>query len=123
PGHLWGLRGPWPDAEAPDPARHAADPAAIARSRPFLALGVALSLTVFAAFAAVVNLVPLLAERGIDTGTAAVALGLGGAGQVLGRLGYGWLSRNTSTRMRTSLILRSEERRVGKGWGVRGHQA
>ncbi|WP_028851504.1 MFS transporter [Thermocrispum municipale] len=105
PGHLWGLRGPWPDAEAPDPARHAADPAAIARSRPFLALGVALSLTVFAAFAAVVNLVPLLAERGIDTGTAAVALGLGGAGQVLGRLGYGWLSRNTSTRMRTSLIL------------------
>lgn len=105
PGHLWGLRGHWPTAHGGADARAAGDPGAIARSRAFLALGAALALTVFAAFAAVINLVPLFSERGIGTGTAAVALGLGGAGQVLGRLGYGLLSARTSPVVRTSLIV------------------
>jgi MFS family permease len=52
-----------------------------------------------------VNLVPLLVERGFDTTTAAWALGLGGAGQVAGRLGYAALARRTSVGVRTALVV------------------
>ncbi|WP_310973719.1 MULTISPECIES: MFS transporter [unclassified Amycolatopsis] len=104
PAHWWGLRGPWPDAE---PAVHVEhdDPRRIARSGAFVVLMIALSMATFSAFAVVVNLVPLLTERGVSPGIAAVALGLGGAGQVLGRLGYSALSRTTSVRARTGIIL------------------
>jgi MFS family permease len=106
PAHLFGLRGPWP---APEPADRADDggPAvtAITRSRPFLLLVVAIALGTFAAFAVVVNQVPLLVERGLSTTVAAWALGLGGLGQVLGRLGYPTLTRRAGVRMRSVLIL------------------
>jgi len=106
PAHWWGLKSPWPEAEPPL-AEHVEhnDPRKIARSGAFVVLVVALSMATFSAFAVVVNLVPLLTERGISPGIAAVALGLGGAGQVLGRLGYATLSRNTSVRARTAIIL------------------
>ncbi|WP_410575555.1 MFS transporter [Amycolatopsis sp. cmx-4-61] len=104
PAHWWGLRGPWPDAEPPVHVEHD-DPRRIARSGAFVVLVVALSMATFSAFAVVVNLVPLLTERGVSPGIAAVALGLGGAGQVLGRLGYSSLSRTTSVRARTGIIL------------------
>lgn len=106
PLHAWGLKGPWPEV-GPPLAEHAerSDPRRIARSGAFLVLVVALSLATFSAFAVVVNLVPLLTERGVSPGIAAVALGLGGAGQVLGRLGYATLSRRTSVRARTGIIL------------------
>jgi predicted MFS family arabinose efflux permease len=106
PGHLWGLQGPWPAADPPlsEHEEHS-DPNRIARGFPFLAMVVAFSLAAFAVFAVVINLVPLLTERGIGSGTAAVALGLGGAGQVLGRLGYATLTRRTSVRVRTAIIL------------------
>ncbi|WP_236700381.1 MFS transporter [Allosalinactinospora lopnorensis] len=107
PGHLWGLRGPWPD-HTPDPgespeASHA--PARIVRGRPFITLVLAFALTTFAAFAVVINLVPLLTERGVSAGSAAVVLGLGGVGQVLGRLGYAPLTRRFSVRGRSLLVL------------------
>jgi MFS family permease len=88
PAHLLGLRGPWP---APEPATGATAhaPADVVRSRAFRVLVVAVALATFAAFAVVVNQVPLLIERGLTTTEAAWALGLGGLGQVLGRLGYG----------------------------------
>ncbi|MEV4603754.1 MFS transporter [Amycolatopsis sp. NPDC049253] len=105
PGHLWGLRGPWPQVEHHAEAPEHADPSQVARSGAFLTLVVALSLATFSVFAVVVNLVPLMIERGVSAGTAAVALGLGGAGQVLGRLGYATLTRRTSVRTRTALIL------------------
>jgi MFS family permease len=109
PGHLWGLRGPWPDADhhggAFEVSSPAIDPALITRSRSFIALVAALGVSAFAAYAVVINLVPLLIERGLDTATAALALGLGGAGQVLGRLGYATLHRRTGVRTRTTLIL------------------
>jgi MFS family permease len=103
PAHLFGLRGPWPAADRPDDAGPA--PAAIARSRPFLLLVVAIALGTFTAFAVVVNQVPLLVERGLSTTVAAWALGLGGLGQVLGRLGYPALTRRTGVRMRSVLII------------------
>ncbi|MDX8149922.1 MFS transporter, partial [Lentzea sp. BCCO 10_0061] len=99
--HLFGLRLPWPEIE--HEAEH--QPSAIARSRPFLVLTLAMSLAAFSVYAVVVNLVPLLTERGMSTSMAAVALGLGGVGQVLGRLGYARLTAKTSVRTRTALIL------------------
>lgn len=109
PAHWFGLRLPWPPADpAESPhARHALadDPRGVARSRPFLVLAVAFSAAGFAAFAVVIGLVPLLIEHGMDTTTAAVALGLGGAGQVAGRLGYPAIARHTTVRTRTVVVL------------------
>jgi MFS family permease len=105
PAHLLGLRGPWP---APDPADRpgSGDRATgIARSRPFLLLVAAIALGAFAAFAVVVNQVPLLVDRGLSLTTAAWALGLGGLGQVLGRLGYPALARHAGVRTRSVLVL------------------
>ena len=45
------------------------------------------------AYAAIINLVPLLRERGYSPTEAAWALGIGGFGQVIGRLGYARLAR------------------------------
>lgn len=102
PAHYFGLRYPWPPAPH---SHHAESPTRTTRSLPFLALTAAMALGACASYAIIVNLVPLMAERGISTQAAALALGLGGAGQVLGRLGYGMLVRRLSVRMRTALIL------------------
>lgn len=102
PAHLWGLRAPWPPAE-PQSGTHS-DPARIARGIPFRGLVIAFSLAAFAVYAGVINLVPLLTERGLSSTTAAIALGLGGAGQVLGRLGYTTLTRLTTVRTRTAIV-------------------
>nr|WP_198151714.1 MFS transporter [Kibdelosporangium sp. MJ126-NF4]CEL18133.1 integral membrane transport protein [Kibdelosporangium sp. MJ126-NF4]CTQ90638.1 integral membrane transport protein [Kibdelosporangium sp. MJ126-NF4] len=107
PGHWLGLRLPWPPRPTVEPQHTHTNPDRVARSPAFLALAVALSIAAFATFAVVVTLVPLLAERGVDTTTAALALGLGGAGQVAGRLGYGTLTRRSSVRVRTLVVLLS----------------
>ncbi len=105
PAHWFGLAQPWPGRPQAQSRHEDVDPGQVARSRVFVMLTVALSLAGFATFAVVINLVPLLAERGVGTGIASVALGLGGVGQVLGRLGYTNLSRRTTVRARTTLIL------------------
>ncbi|WP_396898092.1 MFS transporter [Mycolicibacterium sp.] len=102
PAHFFGLRHPWPPAPHP---HHAESPTRTTRSLPFLVLTVAIALGACASYAIIVNLVPLMAERGISTQAAALALGLGGAGQVLGRLGYGTLVLRLSVRTRTAVIL------------------
>jgi MFS family permease len=104
PAHLLGLRLPWPPAPGPSgPAVHA--PRRVLRSRPFVILMVSFGLTSLTSFVVVVNLVPLLGERGIGPGTAAVVLGIGGVGQVLGRLGYAPLARRLGVRARTLVVL------------------
>ncbi len=109
PAHLFGLRGPWPepteDAETTPAEDDDRTAGSIARSRPFVLLVVAVCLGAFTAFAVTVNQVPLLIERGMSTSLAAWALGLGGVGQVLGRLGYSPLTRRVGTRGRAVLIL------------------
>jgi MFS family permease len=65
----------------------------------------AIGLASFTGFAVVVNQVPLFLERGLSTSTAAWALGLGGLGQVLGRLGYPVLTAWTGVRARTVLVI------------------
>lgn len=106
PAHVFGLRGRWPAPDHSDqPTGTAHAPREIVRSRPFLLLVPAIALGTFAAFAVVVNQVPLLIERGMSTSAAAWALGLGGLGQVLGRLGYGRLTTALSVRARGVVIL------------------
>ena len=99
PGHFVGLNRSWPPPPPLTHDRHRPD--RVLRSRPFLALVAVMALTVCASYAVVVNLVPLLVARGLNVEMAAVALGLGGAGQVVGRLGYGWLTRRFGVRART----------------------
>jgi MFS family permease len=105
PGHAWGLRVTWPEPPAPSSVAQATTPGATARSRAFIALTTALTLATLVAFASVINLVPLMVDRGIDTSTAAWALGLGGVGQVLGRLGYGSFTTRVDVRTGTVVVL------------------
>jgi len=105
PTHWFGLRLPWPPRPAVEDGQVDTHPRHVARSRAFVLLTVALSLAALATYAAIINLVPLLEERGLSTQLAALALGLGGAGQVVGRLGYVWIVRHTSVLTRTATIL------------------
>ncbi|CAN3129054.1 MFS transporter [Mycobacterium sp. smrl_JER01] len=102
PAHFFGLRRPWPSLTV---EHHVEPPTRTARSWPFLALIAAFALAGLASYAVIANMVPLMDQRGISTGAAAVALGLGGAGQVLGRLGYAALVRRVGVVPRTVLII------------------
>jgi hypothetical protein len=64
----------------------------------------ALSLAGFSQWAGVFLLVPLLIERGMSTQAAALALGGGGVGQVVGRLGYRRLTQVSGVAARTRAI-------------------
>ncbi len=61
-----------------------------------MVLALANALVALAVFAVVVNLVPMLLEQGMSRNAAALALGLGGVGQVAGRLGYARFAARTS---------------------------
>ncbi|MGA4967105.1 MFS transporter [Streptomyces pseudogriseolus] len=104
PAHALALRAPWPDNPT-SPAHAAAGVAEIGRSRPFLLLAAAFTLSSFAMYAVVVALVPLLLERGYTTSQAAWALGIGGAGQTLGRTLYAALARRTTATARTTILI------------------
>jgi MFS family permease len=108
PAHALALRPPWnpghpgtPDGTARAPGRDAS----VLTSRTFLLLVTAATLCAFAQYAALVNLVPLLEGRGLSASLAAWALGLGGAGQVAGRLCYRALTARLATRARTVAII------------------
>lgn len=105
PAHALALRDPWPPAPAPTATGETLSTAAIARSRPFLFLAAALTLSAFAMYAVVITLVPLLLDRGYTAAQAAWALGLGGAGQTLGRTLYGALSRRSSPALRAAVLI------------------
>jgi MFS family permease len=93
PLHWWGLAHPWRPVHHDDHgARHEASAGAVARSTPFVLLAAA-------------NLVPMLVEQGMSRNLAALALGLGGVGQVVGRLGYARFAAATSVTARGVLVL------------------
>ncbi|MEU0591969.1 MFS transporter [Streptomyces ardesiacus] len=104
PAHALALRAPWPEAPA-GPAHATTGESRAERSRPFLLLAAAFTLSAFAMYAVVVALVPLLLERGYSTNQAAWALGLGGAGQTLGRTLYAALARRTTVTTRTTILI------------------
>ncbi|TWD12876.1 putative MFS family arabinose efflux permease [Streptomyces sp. T12] len=105
PAHAFALRGPWPPASLPATAGATATTAVITRSRPFLLLATAMALSAFAMYAVVVTLVPLLLDRGYSPAQAAWALGLGGAGQTLGRTLYAALARRSSPAVRATALV------------------
>jgi MFS family permease len=116
PLHWWGLDRPWHPAEPPPPPDSALTEggpssgrptylSSVARSTPFVLLTAANALTSLAVFAVVVNLVPMLLEQGLTRNLAAIALGLGGVGQVIGRLGYARFEAATTVTVRTVSVL------------------
>ncbi|WP_051899883.1 MFS transporter [Streptomyces aureus] len=102
PAHALALRAPWPPAPE-TAADHDRTP--ITRSRPFMLLATAFTCSGFAMYAVVFGMVPLMIERGASSSTAAWALGLGGAGQTLGRTLYAALARTTSATTRTAVLI------------------
>lgn len=107
PLHWWGLAHPWRPVRVEDPSGGGRDVAAgaVARSTPFVLLSAANALTALAVFAVVINLVPMLVEQGMTRNLAALALGLGGVGQVLGRLGYARLAAASSVTTRGVVVV------------------
>ncbi|WP_120004218.1 MFS transporter [Nesterenkonia muleiensis] len=112
PVHGVVLRRPWPveprgpghgGALEPDAAEGQSEAAyarQVMRSPAYVLMTVGLTLGGMAMFAAMINLVPMLIERGVSSGLAAWILGLGGLGQVIGRLFYMSLERRLSVRAR-----------------------
>ncbi len=94
----------WPPATGPESGGATRD-REILRSRTFLLATSAGTLMSFATFASLVYLVPLLVDRGMSTAWAAWALGLGGAGQVAGRVFYPWMSRRLDARTRAVIVI------------------
>lgn len=111
PLHALLLTPPWTAAPVSASRAHATpeagvhSPAAVLRSRAFITLSAAVTVTAFGVYAVSVNLVPLMMSRGMGTHLAALTLGLNGAGQVLGRLGYPWFSANVAFRTRVFTVL------------------
>jgi MFS family permease len=105
PAHALLLTPRW----TPDPGTRVAraDPGVgtVVRSGGFLLLCARLTLTGFALHAAGLALIPLLTGRGLSPALAALGLGLLGAGQLLGRVGYGPLSTRTTPTSRTGIVL------------------
>jgi MFS family permease len=104
PAHALALRGPWPPALV-SAAQQGTDSGSVTRSRPFLMLATALTLNSFAMYAVVIALVPLLIARGASSTAAAWVLGLGGAGQTLGRTLYATLASRTGVTTRTVALI------------------
>ncbi|MFD7629774.1 MFS transporter [Streptomyces sp. NPDC059851] len=105
PTHALALRAPWPPASDASTHRPAAGPDPAVRSRAFWMLAATFTLSAFAMYAVVIALVPLFLERGYTTTQAAWALGLGGAGQTLGRTLYAALARHSGTVTRTAALV------------------
>jgi MFS family permease len=97
PLHAWGLKPRWTSTSSRSrAASHEPDDELTGTvvvedfdGRGFMLLVTAMAMAGFAVYAVVINLVPLLTSNGLTTGEAATALGVGGVGQVVGRLFYG----------------------------------
>lgn len=106
PAHWFGLAAPWTPLTV-EGADHEDRQAVSWRSADFLLIAGAFTLAGFTVFASIINLVPLLVQEGLSTTQAAVALGIGGAGQVAGRLLYAPLLAPLTVRTRTVVTLGS----------------
>lgn len=104
PTHWFGLRQPWAPSHHARPDGSTGTTRRVWTTRPFVVLTLCTSAVAFSIYAVVINLVPLLVERGLSTGQAAVGLGLGGIGQVAGRLGYASFAARVPTTARTVVV-------------------
>ena len=101
PLHATVLKRPWPEDSRHD---HAHADRAVLTSSTFVLVALAGTLVTLSMYASLIALIPLLIERGMTPVLAAWALGLGGAGQVAGRLLYPRLTRTTRLPTRVSLV-------------------
>jgi MFS family permease len=123
PLHATALTLPWApahDAVAQDDAVGSEGPVddagvrSVMRTPAFWLLSGALTITAFGLYATSVTLlIPLLTERGMSASLAATTLGLLGAGQLLGRLGYAPLSARTGPRRRAVLVVLASAAVIG----------
>ncbi|MBM7517644.1 MFS transporter [Nocardioides nitrophenolicus] len=95
PAHALALRPPWRPAVLSGHHSTRSD-RSILTSRTFVLVTTSGAVTSLVMYASLVHLVPLLRDRGSSVQLAAWALGLSGAGQVLGRLLYPALQRRTT---------------------------
>lgn len=107
PIHAVALRRPWPaaqlrGADQRTPQRNYTS--AVLASTQFRLLAVGFTTVSLAMYAALLALVPLMLERGLTTSVAAWILGLGGLGQVAGRLIYTPLAPRVSLPVRTAIV-------------------
>lgn len=116
PLHAFALTPPWTStrSEALDgsPVVHRRVPAEV-RTPGFLLLSGALTVTAFGLYAASLTLIPLLMDRGFSGPLAATTLGLLGAGQLLGRIGYGPLAARTTPTARAVTIVLASAATIG----------
>lgn len=104
PAHWLLLRRPWPARGHRDaPAADSAHAVAVLRSARLLLTG-GLTAASLAMYTGLLALVPLMLERGLDARAAAWVLGLGGVGQVAGRLVYTGLAHRASLTARTAAV-------------------
>jgi MFS family permease len=114
PLHALALTPPWiPAPQHPHPDQPPSSIRSIVCSPGFLLLSGALTVTAFGMFSASLTLIPLLTGRGMSASLAATTLGLLGAGQLLGRLGYAPLSARTSPTTRTVTIVAASALAIG----------
>jgi MFS family permease len=110
PVHALALTAPWTAAAPGVPAgrdgraRTRRVPAEV-RSREFLTLSAALTMTAFGLYAASLTVIPLLTGRGFSASLAATTFGLVGAGQLLGRIGYAPLAARTTPTGRSVVVV------------------
>jgi MFS family permease len=108
--HAWGLRAPWPapaDTQRADkPTSSSEQEGALSpwRMPGFTRTVAAFTLAGVCMWSVLIVFVPILTARGFSTVAAAAALGIGGIGQVCGRLGYRRLDVATRTTTRTRLV-------------------
>lgn len=101
PLHAIVLDHPWPAGPGHG---HRGRDRAVLTSSTFVLVSLAGTLITLAMYASLIALIPLLVERGMTPAMAAWALGLGGAGQVAGRLLYPRLARVMPLRARVALV-------------------
>lgn len=105
PLHALFLNGRWSDEAASQSAAVSkAEVRQVTRTPKFIILQIAMAVATFTLFAVTINIIPLFLQRGMGYSLAAVALGLIGAGQVVGRIGYPQFARATSARTRAVTI-------------------
>lgn len=106
PLHFTVLRRSWPADNHHDHADTTTRDynAAVVRTSEFRLLTVGLTLASLAMYSALINLIPLLLERGVSASWAAWALGLGGLGQVAGRFGYTLTAHRLTVRTSTAAV-------------------
>ncbi|WP_246080691.1 MFS transporter [Modestobacter altitudinis] len=114
PLHAFLLTPPW--TPAPEDRHRDGAPSSVrsvVRSRAFLLLSGSLTVTAFGLYAASLTLIPLLTGRGMSASLAATTLGLLGAGQLLGRVGYAPLTARTTPTTRTVTVLAASAVAIG----------